>query len=471
MMRETAIRRLAETLRGVLLRPGDDAYEVARSVWNASIDRRPALIARCTGTADVVAAVEFARDEELVVAVRGGGHNVAGNAVCDDGLVIDLSTMKGIRVDPLARTARAQGGLTWGDVDHETQTFGLATTGGLVSSTGIAGFTLGGGIGWLGRKYGLACDNLISADVVAADGRHLIASPTQHPDLLWALRGGGGNFGVVTSFEYQLHAVAPPVLAGLVFHPIERGAELLRFYRDFVAGAPDELSAYVVLRVAPPAPFLPEHVHGTAVVAIAVCYAGPLEEGEELVRPLRSFGRPLVDLIRPMPYVAWQAMFDASWEAGFQNYWKSHYLCGLGDGAVDTLLSHLASITSPLSDTKIAHLQGAVSRVGEAQTAFGNRDAPFVLNINTRWSGREESDKHIQWTREFFEAMEPHSTGGVYVNFLGDEGESRVRAAYGEANWERLIGLKKTYDPTNFFRLNQNIKPSNSESPPRDSMN
>jgi len=451
---------LRASFRGQLIQPEDKAYDVARKIWNGSIDKRPGLIAQCVGTSDVMAAVRFAREHDLLVAVRSGGHNVAGNAVCDGGMVIDLSRMKGVLVDPETRTAHVQAGVTWGDFDHETQAFGLAAPGGVMSTTGVAGFTLGGGIGWLMRKHGLACDNLLSADIVTTEGRMVRASPRENEDLFWGIRGGGGNFGIATSFEFRLNAVGPVVLAGLLFYPMATARELLCFHREFVTAAADELTTIAILRKAPPAPFLPTEVHGTPVIAIGLCYAGSVEDGERLVQPLRAFRRPLVDVVRPMPFVAFQRISDGSWAPGFQNYWKSAYLKGLSDDAVDTIVSHAERITSPLSDIKIAHQQGAVSRVHENVTAFSHRSAPFNLNINTRWTDPAESEHHIAWTRGLFDAMQPFSTGGVYVNFLGNEGEERVVAAYGREKYERLVTVKNKYDPMNFFRLNQNIKPS-----------
>jgi len=455
-----AFRTLGARFRGQFLRPGGDDYDTARRVWNGSIDRRPALIARCMGVADVRAALDLARAQQLLVSVRGGGHNVTGNAVCDGGVVVDLSAMKGVQVDPARRTAQVEAGVLWGELDRETQAVGLATTGGVMSTTGVAGFTLGGGIGWLMRRYGLACDNLLSAGVVTADGQYLTASATENMDLFWGIRGGGGNFGIVTSFEFQLHQVGPTVLAGLRFYPLEQAPRLLRVHRDFVATAPNDLTTIAILRKAPAAPFLPPEVRGTPVLIIALCYAGPVEEGQRVIRPLDALGQPLVDLIGPMPYLDMQRFGDGSWAPGYQNYWKSHYLVGLSDGAIDTLVAHAERISSPLSDMKIAHMQGAVSRVDEDATAFGHRAAPFNLNVNTRWSDPSEADQHIAWTHGLFEAMKPYSTGGVYVNFLGDEGEDRVKAAYSAAQFQGLTALKNTYDPTNVFRLNQNIKPT-----------
>jgi FAD/FMN-containing dehydrogenase len=450
---------LASVFRGELIRPTDASYDAARRVWNAMVDKRPAVIAQCTGVADVVAAVNFARDNDLLVAVRGGGHNVAGKAVCDDGLVIDLSPMKGVRVDPVAQTVRAQPGVTWGLFDRETQAFGLATNGGLVSTTGIAGLTLGGGLGWLARKHGTTCDNLLSADVVTADGGVVTASQRERADLLWGLRGGGGNFGVVTSFEYRVHPVGAQVLAGAVFHPGEDAADVLRFFRDFVADAPDELTVIAVILKAPPEPFLPAEAHGKLAVALGVCYAGDLDEGERVLRPVRSFGRPLADVVGPMPYAALQSMFDAGHPAGLQNYWKSSYLSELSDEAIDTAVAHAARMESALSNFYFEHLGGAISRAGKHETAFGHRDAMFDFAILAKWAEPQESDEHISWTRDFWQAMEPFASAAVYVNNLGDEGEDRVRAAYTPERYERLVALKAKYDSANLFRLNQNIRP------------
>jgi FAD/FMN-containing dehydrogenase len=461
VLEEAAVEAFKSSLRGELLRPGDEGYDEARAVWNGMIDKRPALIARCTGVADVIDAVNFARTNNLLVSVRGGGHNVAGKAVSDGGLMIDLSLMKGIHVDPKARTARAQPGATLGDLDRDTQAFGLAAPAGIVSTTGIAGLTLGGGIGWLSRKHGLTSDNLLSVDIVTADGQFLTASEDDNADLFWGVRGGGGNFGIVTSFEYRLHPVGPIVVAGLLLHPMEKATEFLRFCREYAAAAPDELTVIPFLRLAPPAPFLPVEVHGAPVVGAAVLYAGPIEEGQRAVQPLKEFGSPLADLIGPKPYIALQTMFDAGAPPGNQYYLKSEYLRGLSDDAIDIIAAHGARITSPLSIAAFFHLGGAVSRVGEDETAFSHRDAAFALNIQASWLDPEESEEHIRWTRDFWTAMQPFSTGGVYVNFLSeDEGEDRVRAAYGAANYERLVALKNKYDPTNFFRLNQNIKPT-----------
>ncbi len=455
---ETAIEGLREQLRGTLIRPGDEGYDAARRVWNGMIDKHPGLIARCTGAADVVAAVNLAREHDLVVAVRGGGHNVAGNAVCDGGLVIDLSQMKGVRVDPGRQVARAQAGCTWGDFDHETQAFGLATTGGLISTTGVAGLTLGGGIGWLLRKHGLSCDDLVAADVVTAAGEVVQASAEENADLLWGLRGGGGNFGVVTSFEFGVHPVGQ-VLGGMVAHPAERCRDLLAFCREYFQSTPDELTPMIAAHMAPPLPFVPAEVVGKPIISVVACYTGDLKEGEEVLRPLHEFGPPALDLFQPMPYTVLQSMLDASVPAGLQNYWKAEYLQDLTDEAIDAFASHTASFLSPWTMAHLQQLGGAAGRVAGDATAFGHRDAPQVMNLISIWEDPVDSPDNIGWTRDFYEAMKPFSHGGVYVNFLGDEGADRVKAAYG-GNYDRLVALKDKYDPTNLFRVNQNIKPT-----------
>jgi FAD/FMN-containing dehydrogenase len=451
---------LREQIRGELISPADEGYEAARSIWNGAIDRRPACVARCSGVADVVAAVRFARERDLSVAVRSGGHGVGGHALCDGGLVIDLSPMKGIRVDPAARTARAQAGALWGELDRETQHFGLATVGGIVTHTGIAGLTLGGGIGWLMRKHGATVDNLLSVDLVTAEGEVLAASEGENADLFWGIRGGGGNFGVVTSFEYRLHQVGPIVLGGPIFHPLEDAADVLRFYREFIADAPDELTTIFNLRLAPPLPFLPEDVHGKPIVMVGACYAGPPDEGFEVVQPLKQFGKPIVDLLEPKPYTALQSMFDPSAPHGWHYYWKSVEVPPLTDEAIETLIEHASALTSPKSYCIVFQLGGALGRVGESETAFSQRQAAHNVNINAVWTEDDpDAERHIGWARGFFDAMQPHASGRVYLNFLGDEGPDRVRQAYGTEQYERLVELKRKYDPTNFFRLNQNIEP------------
>ncbi len=457
---EGPVAALQSQFRGAIIEPGDAAYESARRVWNGAIDRHPGLVARATGVADVRAAVRFARDRGLPLAVRGGGHNVAGTAVCDGGVVLDCAPMKGVWVDPAARTVRAQAGLLWGELDRETQVFGLATTGGIISHTGIAGLTLGGGLGWLMRKHGLAADNLLSADVVTAEGECLCANEGgEHADLFWGLRGGGGNFGVVTSFEYRLHAVGPIVLAGVLLYPASRAREVLGSYRDFIASAPDELTTIAVLRMAPPAPFLPPSVHAQPVVVIAACYAGPVEEGERAVAGLRRVGEPLVDLIRPTPYISHQALFDPTAPHGLNYYWKSEYLPPLSDALIDTLVEHAWQVATPESYTILFHLGGAVGRADPETSAFEDRLAAHAVVIDSVWSVPGRASACMAWTRGFWEAVRPYATGRLYVNFLGAEGPDRVRAAYGAAKYERLRALKRRYDPMNVFRMNQNITP------------
>ncbi|HXY53090.1 MAG TPA: FAD-binding oxidoreductase [Nitrospirota bacterium] len=452
-----------ESLHGELVIPGDKDYDVSRRVWNAMIDRYPSMIAYCVDIGDVIKSVNFARHHGLLAAVRCGGHNVAGNAVCDDGIVIDLSRMKQIEVNSASLIARAQVGLTWGEFDRATQTFGLATTGGIVSRTGIAGLTLGGGIGWLMRKFGVTCDNLISANIVTEDGRLLTASGHENQDLYWGVRGGGGNFGIATEFEYRLHQIGP-VLAGTVYYPAVKIREILRFYRDYITAIPDELTSMFVYMASCSSPSLATIPVGSPAVAIHVCYIGPIAAGEKVLQPLREVGPPLEDTVRIMPYMELQTMLDSGAPPNQHNFWKSSYLKNLSDGAIDVLAAYCDAITSPLSQVHLQHLEGQVKRAGEDEMAFSHRDALCVLNIVTKWMNPRESGKHIQWTRDFESAMRPFSTGGVYVNFLGEEGEDRVKAAYGSAKYDRLVALKNKYDPTNFFRLNQNIKPTGERS-------
>jgi FAD/FMN-containing dehydrogenase len=455
------LKEFEDGLNGEAIQPGDASYDEARAIWNGAHDRRPALIARCADAADVRHAVGFARSEGLDVAVRGGSHSIPGFSTCDDGLVIDLSAMKGIEVDPGARTAVAQGGVLWNELDAATQEHGLATTGGLVSTTGVAGFTLGGGIGWLMRKYGLACDNLRSAEVVTADGQVLTASATENADLFWGLRGGGGNFGVVTAFEFDLHPVGPTVTAGPVFYPGERAEEIMRFYRDFVRDIPDELTTLVNLLTAPPAPFLPEEWHGKKLVALIGCYSGDPEEGAKAMAPLQQLGEPVADLIGPMPYVQMQGLIDALWPKGTQAYMKAGYLRELDDRAIETMARYHQNATSPSSEIHIQHFGGAIARVGEDETAYGERQAPFVLNtIASTHEPTGGLDTHIEWAQQLYAEIEPSLTGGAYINFLSAEGAERVKAAYGAEKFTRLQALKDRYDPTNLFHLNQNVPPT-----------
>ncbi len=449
----TDVEALRSELRGRVIAPADPEYETARRVHNGMIDKRPAVIAHCTGVADVMAALRFGLAQDLPIAVRGGGHNVAGKAVCDDGIVIDLSGMKGMRVDPGKRTARAEAGLTWGEFDRETQAFGLATTGGAISSTGIAGLTLGGGIGWLQRKYGLTCDNLLSADVVTADGRFLTASETEHPDLFWGLRGGGGNFGIVASFEYRLHPLGQ-ILAGPVLHPMSAANNAFRFFRDFMDGAPDELSGAFALGPLP---------DGGRAVALFLVYAGPPEEGEKVLEPVREFGSPLEDLLGPTSYCDVQQLYDADFPFGVKNYWKSSNMAALSDDVIETMVAFMEAAPSLQPMVFVERLGGAIGRVPAEATAFGHRDAEYDLVIASIWSGDAEQEAHVDWARSFWDAMQPYSTDSVYVNYLSDEGEERVRAAYGDEHYARLVELKGKYDPANIFRSNQNIRPASSQ--------
>ena len=452
----SAIQELHGRLRGRLIKAGDDDYHEARRVWNAMIDRHPALIVKCAGVADVIASVKFGREYSLRTAVRGGGHNVAGNAVCDGGLVIDLSQMNTIRVDPIAKTARVEGGARLGDVDVETEPFGLIVPAGIVTDTGVGGLTTGGGLGWVHREWGLTCDNLLSADVVTADGELVQATANENSDLFWGIRGGGGNFGVVTSFEFRCREFGPTALAGLVVHPISDARDLLEFYRDYTSSAPDEVTAFSILRLAPPAPFLPPEVHGMPVAIIGACYAGPPADGVELIRPIKEFGNPIGDVLVPKPFLVHQSMLDAGQPSGGYYYWKSHYFDELSDGALDAIVEQGSAIQSPMSILATVHMGGAVSRVGEQETAYPNRDASYVMNINASWANSAETDTHVGWARNAWKELEPFSTGGLYVNFEAEDG---VEAIYGREKYRRLAEVKTKYDPTNFFRMNQNIKP------------
>ena len=448
-LEEAVVQEFALDLRGELIRPEDDGYDATRAVFNGMIDKRPAMIVRCAGTADVIQGVNFSRTHDLLLSVHGGGHSVAGNAVSDGGLMLDLSPMKGIRVHPVRRIAQAQAGLTLGEFDHETQAFGLATTLGVVSVTGIAGLTLGGGLGWLNGKHGLACDNLLSVDVVTADGRLLTASDEENEDLFWGVRGGGGNFGVVTLLEYRLHHVGP-VLGGGLRYPAAEARDFLRFYHEFASTCPDELSTAASLGHAP---------DGSVVVGVTVCYCGPIEAGERVLRPLRTFGSPLEDNIQPMSYQALQSAPDTGFPMGRQHYWKSSYLRYLSEEAIDVMLQFVAEMPSSISGVGLQQMHGAASRVDPAATAFPHREEHYDFLILSQWAHPSESEENIRWTRAFFEAMQPYFEGGVYVNNLGEEGEERVKEAYG-AHYQQLVALKDKYDPTNLFRLNQNIRPT-----------
>jgi FAD/FMN-containing dehydrogenase len=453
------VRELEAGLRGSLLRPDDDRYEQARHVWNARIDRRPRLIVCCAGVSDVISAVRFVRSQNALVSVRGGAHNVAGSAVCDDGVMIDLSGMRALHVDPARRVARAEPGLTWADFDHDTQAFGLATTGAHVSSTGIAGSTLGGGMGWLMRQHGLTIDNLLSADIVTADGQLVTASPDESPDLFWAIRGGGGNFGIATSLEYRLHPVGPLVAGGVVMYPASQAHDVLRGYREVMTNAPEELSALAAFRSAPPAPFVPEDVRGRPIVAIVACATLPTAEALRRLEPLRQLGAPVAERMGPMPYAAIQRMLDGAGAFGYRVYVRSDHLGSLDDVAIDTLIEHAARRTSPHSVVLLFSLGGAVSRVNEHATAFSHRHAAFDYAVYSLWKDASDDERHIHWTDRLWSAMRPFAVG-AYVNELGDEGDARVREAYSASTYDRLVSVKNRYDPTNVFRLNQNIHPT-----------
>jgi FAD/FMN-containing dehydrogenase len=439
----------AALIAGKVIRPGDSDYDGARRIWNGNVRKHPGLIVRCAGTADVVQAVDFARANNLLVAVRGGGHNVGGRALCDDGIVIDLSGMKAVFVDPAKRTVRVQGGATLGDVDRETHSFGLAVPAGVISRTGIAGLTLGGGVGWLVRKHGLTCDNLLSCEVVTAEGKIVTASADENADLFWALRGGGGNFGVVTSFLFQAHAVST-VLGGLIVHPRDRARDVIRHYRDFMTSAPEELTAYAGLITSP---------DGQPVVGIIVCYCGDLNEGERALKPLRQFGPPLMDAVQPLPFPAMQKLLDEGFPDGTQNYWKSTFVKELSDDAIDLIVAHGNKMQSPLSAVVIEYYAGAAGRTGSAETAFAQRQAEYDIGFMAQWTDTAENDVHTAWARNVTEAMKPYSSGAYLLNFLSEEDADTIQAAFG-ANYPRLAQVKKKYDPTNFFSINQNIQPA-----------
>jgi FAD/FMN-containing dehydrogenase len=462
------IRMQIPGFQGDLIAPGRHDYDDARAVWNGTVDRRPRLIARCHGSADVAAAVRFARAGNLEIAVRGGGHNVGGTAVCDDGIVIDLSAMRAVSVDPVERIAHVQGGALWGDVDHETQAHGLATTGGIVGHTGVGGLTLGGGIGWLMRKHGLTVDNLVEAEVVTAAGDIIRASASDHPDLFWALRGGGGNFGVVSWFRFALHPVGPTVMAGPVFWAAEDTTDVLCFYREFVTNAPDELGNVVRLGTIPPLPVVSEELYFRPAIAVASCYAGRLEDGERAVRALREFGTPLVDLVGPTSYVDHQRGIDDTVPHGWHYYWKATSLTGLSDAVIDIVGQHAYSATSPRSYTAMFHMGGAVARTPRDATAFPGRDVDHNLVVDAAWLPEQDDTigaTETTWARGFLDALQPHRAG-VYVNFLdSDDDTGRVREAYGDDTYRRLAEVKAMYDPENVFHHNKNIRPKTPAQP------
>jgi FAD/FMN-containing dehydrogenase len=449
---------LENMIKGNVLVAEDSGYEEARQIWNAMIERRPAMIAQCADADDVPTAIAFARRNKLEISIRGAGHNIAGNALCDNGLTIDFSNMKNIRVDAAKRRAYVEPGATLANLDEATQAHGLATPVGINSTTGIAGLTLGGGFGWLTRKYGMTIDNLLSVEMITAEGKKIRASETENADLFWAIRGGGGNFGVVTQFEFQLFPVGPEIFAGLMVFPFNQAKQILHKYRQFVNSAPEELNVWVVLRKAPPLPFLPENVHGKEVVVLPIFYFGNVAEGEKLIAPLRAFGAAHGEHLGAQPYVAWQKAFDPLLTPGARNYWKSHNFTELADGALDSIIEFAGKLPSPQCEIFVGMIAGAPNRIAPNAMAYGHRDARFVLNVHGRWDEAKDDQKCIGWAREFFKASAPFASAGAYVNFMTGEEGDRVAAAYG-ANYDRLVQIKKRYDPDNIFHLNQNIKP------------
>jgi len=448
---------LTSSVRGSVVTPGSPGYDEARTIWNGMIDRRPGLVVRCAGQADVVRAVRFATERELLIAVRGAGHNIAGKGVADGSLLIDLSGLRSVRVDPKAKRVFVEPGATLRDLDDETQVFGLATPTGINSTTGIAGLTLGGGFGWLSKKYGLTVDSLRSAQVVLADGRVVTASAQEHPDLFWGLRGGGGNFGIVTSFEFELYEVGPTVLSGLIVHPAAAAPEVMRYFAKFNADSSDDVNVWAVLRKAPPLPFLPAEVHGTDILILAAFCTGDMATGEKALQPLRDFGDPIADVIGPHPFAGWQQAFDPLLTPGARNYWKSHNFASMPEGLIDTAIEFAGRLPSGQTEIFFGGLGGQVNRAPIDSTAYPHRDAEYVMNVHARWEDPADDEKCIAWARAYYEATEPYATGGVYVNFV-PEGDAAIAQAYGP-NYERLVGLKRKYDPRNLFRVNQNIAP------------
>jgi len=453
------LTELRSQVRGSVYLSGDDGYDAARTIWNAMINRRPAVIVRPAGASDVITAVRFAKKHQLPIAIKGGGHNIAGNAVCEGGVMLDMSGMRSVRIDPAAKTAQVEPGATLGDLDREAQAFGLATPLGINSTTGVAGLTLGGGFGWLSRKHGMTIDNLISVDIVTADGQLRHATERENEDLFWAVRGGGGNFGVVTSFQYRLHPVGPEILMGLIVHPFSHARQVLEGYRKAAPQSPPELTTWVVLRKAPPLPFLAPEVHGKEVVILALCYVGDLEAGKKAVAPIQALGKPHAEVIGPSPFAGWQTAFDPLLTPGSRNYWKSHNFIELSDGLIQTMLDYLQRLPTAECEIFIAQLGGAIGKVPAHATAFPHRDVAYGMNVHTRWSEASQDSACITWAREFYEESAKFATGGVYVNFMPEDEAQRVqKGAYGP-NYERLVKIKQKYDPTNLFRVNQNIKP------------
>ncbi len=457
---EAKVSQLRGGMRGEVLLPGDGGYDEARRIWNGMFDRRPAVIARCVGTGDVINAVGFAKDNGLVIAVKGGGHNSAGTSVCDGGMMIDLSLMRRANVDAAGRTVRVDGGALLGDLDRETQLHRMAVSGGgIISHTGVSGLTLGGGFGWISRKHGLAVDNLLSAEVVTADGKLQTASADENPDLFWGLRGGGGNFGIVTSFRFRCAQVGPQVFSGLIVKKFDDLKTYMQFHREYVRSLPDEMTVWMVARTAPPLPFLPADVHGKMVVVVPFVGLGDEAEGRKLIEPIRQATASVGEGIGMHPYTAWQAGFDGLVTHGARNYWKSHHIKELPDACIDEVVKYAGSMPTDECEVFIPHMEGAPSRVAEDATAYAHRQTPFAFNIHTRWRDPKDDARCIDWARRFHAAVEPFSHG-VYVNFLSEEGEDRVKAAYTPEVWKRLVQVKKRYDPTNLFRMNQNIRPS-----------
>jgi FAD/FMN-containing dehydrogenase len=454
-----AVAELKAGLQGGFLVDGTLEYEASRHIWNAAIDRKPAIIIRCVSADDIVRAVRFAKRHNALLSVRAGGHNHVGFAVADGGVMIDLTRMASVEVDDAKRIAKVGGGTTFAAYDSTTNKSGLASTGAIISMVGLGGYTLGGGIGWLHRKIGLGCDNLVGAEVVTAEGEIVQASQKTNPDLFWALRGGGGNFGVVSSMQFRLAPVSD-VVAGLIFHPLEDLPKLATFVRDYNSNAPDDVCVWMLMRKAPASPALPTELHGRPVAIIGLCYAGPMENSEKVLKPLRQFGRPILDLVKARPYPDWQRALDGAWGNGFHNQWVGHYLPEFTDAAAQTLLEYVSRVPSPFTDVKLAHMGGAIARVGEDETAFGYRDSKYALVIQARWKNREDTALNLAWTQEFFDAMKAHGSGKVYVNFIADEGERRVADAYNPRSFKRLREIKTKYDPGNFFRMNQNIRPA-----------
>jgi FAD/FMN-containing dehydrogenase len=447
---DATVEAFTERLRAPVIRPGDDTYDQARKIWNGMIDKRPALIVKCTGVADVIDAVNFARDNDLLLAVRGGSHSAAGLAMCDGGIVLDMSAMKGVRIDADTGTAHAQAGLLWGEYDHETQALGLATTGGTVSNTGLVGLTLGGGLGWLMGKHGFACDNLVSVDLVTAEGTLITASEQSHQDLFWALRGGGGNFGVATSLQFKVHPVGPTVLGGMVLYPRAQSKDVLRHYRDVCQSIPDEAEAYAAMLTSP---------DGDPLVAMILGYTGDLGEGEQVLAPARAFGSPIADLVGPMPYTQRQTLIDDLGVHGIHRYWKSGFVPDLSDTFIDLIVDRADTMRSPMSVVGMFYVHGVAARVDPSATAFGLRGAQWDFDIISQWTDPAEADDHVRWTRQFWGETEPFCTGGVYVNHIAEDEPGRVHAAFG-ANYERLVSVKNRYDPGNLFKLNHNITPT-----------